>query len=157
MVSFYELFCTATGKSYVGSTAGKLAKRMREHRCLLKAGKHSEPELQADWNKYGEDAFSMLLILGLTNPTVEVRRQYELTLMATKEREGKLYNTKRIAFQPPPGASAMAAKARKANGYKPSPESNEKRRLAQLGKPKGHGAKISATKRRKRDEIVSSS
>ncbi len=147
MVSFYELYCTATGKSYVGSTAGKLTKRMREHRCLLRAGKHSEPELQADWNKYGEKAFEMLFMLGLTNPSIETRRQYELTLMHRREREGRLYNTKRFAFQPPPGASALAAKARQANGYKPSAESNEKRRMAQLGKPK----------KRKRDEIVSSS
>jgi len=136
MVQFYELFCTPTGKSYVGSTAGKLNKRMREHRCLLRAGKHSEPELQADWDKYGEDAFSILFILGLTCPSVEMRRQYELTLMAERERKGKLYNTKRIAFQPPPGASALAAKARQANGYRPSAESNEKRRVTQLGKPK---------------------
>ncbi len=152
MVSFYELFCTATGKSYIGSTAGKLNKRMREHRCLLRAGKHSEPELQADWNRYGEAAFEMRPAPGrwpsaIRSSEIEVRRRHELMLMDLLAKAGKLYNTKRFAFQPPPGASAKAAKARQANGYKPSVESNEKRRLAQLGKPK----------KRKRDEIVSSS
>jgi hypothetical protein len=152
MVSFYELFCTATGKSYVGSTAGKLNKRMREHRCLLRAGKHSEPELQADWNTHGEKAFDIRLTASLTTPTVDQRRQFELGLMTAREQEGRLYNTKRFAFQPPPGVRPPVR-----TGFKQSAESNEKRRNAQLGVPKGHGAKISAAKRRKRDEIVSSS
>lgn len=136
MVTIYELFCAATGKFYVGSTAGKLNKRMREHRCLLRAGKHSEPELQADWDKYGEEYFVAVVVVQLTPVTLQDRRERELQQMTFRAAAGQLYNTKRFAFQPPPGASAKAAKARTANGYRPSPESNEKRRLAQLGKPK---------------------
>jgi hypothetical protein len=63
--------------------------------------------------------------------------------------QGLLLNENEISFRPPPDAPAKAAAARVANGYRPSAESNLKRRLAQLGKPKGHGAKISATKRAK--------
>jgi hypothetical protein len=156
MVWIYELFCKETGKSYVGSTSGTLGKRMREHRCLLKAGKHAEPELQADWDKYGEGAFEMRPALRHEPPDARCKRAAEIGYMELLAERGLLYNSRLIAYQPPPGASALAVKARVSNGYRPSPESNEKRRLAQLGKPKGHGAKISETKRRKRDEIVCS-
>jgi hypothetical protein len=69
----------------------------------------------------------------------------------TKEQHG-LYNEFEISFQPPPGFHDKAIASRKANGYKPTPESNLKRRLAQLGIPKGHGAKISATKQARKNK-----
>jgi len=145
----YGLWCDQTQKVYVGFSAN-VPKRMREHRCLLKSGKHSEPELQRDYNTYGEKSFRVatLAILNKDAPVSE-RRAEELKWMDEFSKDGRLYNTKRISFQPPVGAPAKAAATRQANGYRPSEESNLKRRLAQLGKPKNHGHKISATKRAK--------
>lgn len=143
MVTIYELLNIVNQKAYVGSTSGKLNKRMREHRCLLRAGKHSEPELQADWITYGEAAFIMKAVMQVEHPQ---RAYAEVRYMDAVAHAGRLYNTKRFAYRPPPGASNKAVMARVANGYRPSPESNMKRRLSQLGKPK----------RRKHDEIVSS-
>lgn len=150
MVTIYGLVNIVTGCTYVGCTAGKLGKRMREHRCLLKAGKHAAKRLQKDWNELGESGFrlNVLECLGVEASVIQ-KREKELFWMKKMKQEGKLYNDNETSFSPPKGAPAKAAAARVANGYKPTPESNEKRRLAQLGKPKGHGAKISATKRAK--------
>jgi hypothetical protein len=149
MVTIYELVCTATRKSYVGSTRNP-AKRMREHRCLLRQGKHAEPELQADWAKYGPAEFTLrsLGTLPDSSAVADIRRA-ELDAMDMFDKIGQLYNTKRFAYQPPPGVRPPIRR-----GFQNSAESNLKRRLAQLGVPKGHGAAISAGKKRKRDEIV---
>jgi hypothetical protein len=65
-----------------------------------------------------------------------------------------LYNAFQNSFSPTRAAIEKGVKKRAANlrGSTQSPESNAKRSIAQLGKPKGHGAKISATKQRKRLE-----
>jgi hypothetical protein len=151
MVIIYGLECIRNGKVYVGCTEAKWGKRMREHRCLLRAGKHSEPELQADFNRYGGSAFEMIPLL-VVNEEIDVgtKRALEKRWMEHYAIRGLLYNSRRCSFEPPEGAQALAVKKRVENGYKPSEESNEKRRLAQIGKPKGHGAKISATKQAKR-------
>ncbi len=130
-------------KMYIGCTAGKLSKRLREHRCLLKTGKHTCKPLQDDFNAHGGE----LVIEAFEDVPQENRRERELAVMKIFNGMGRLYNEHIISFSPPEGAQAKAAAQRVANGYRPSAASNEKRRLAQLGKPKGHGAKISATKR----------
>ena len=44
--------------SLVGQTTRLAEIRWKEHRRLLRRGKHCNPHLQYAWNKYGEDAFS---------------------------------------------------------------------------------------------------
>jgi len=153
MVTIYAIVNDVNGKHYIGCTTGKPQKRWREHRCLLRAGKHVCAELQADWKaleiRCGEaDSFFHLQHIDslFDDAPVSLKRQLELRWMDWFAECGLLYNTNRISFQPPPGAPVKAVAARVANGYRPSAESNLKRRLAQLGKPKAHGAKISATK-----------
>ena len=57
----YEIVNTITGKSYVGSTTA-LNRRWNEHKNLLRKGVHESPALQADYDKYGKDAFEFLTI-----------------------------------------------------------------------------------------------
>jgi len=146
MVTVYGLECGATGQVYVGCTAGKIGKRMREHRCLLKSGKHSV-KLQQAWNDHAA-TFSMRPLEVLPSDVAVIeKRERELSWMKHYRALGLLLNEHDISFSPPPGHAKKAAHTRfVVNGYRPSAESNLKRRLAQLGKPKGHGAKISATK-----------
>ena len=144
----YALRCSANNKHYVGCTA-KLSKRYREHRCVLKAGKHACAALQADWNLFGEETFSLLPLEPFDAAIAADKRTKELKWMEYFRKRDQLYNDNLTSFQPPVGASAKAAAARVARGYRPSAESNLKRSLAQRGIPKGHGAKISATKRAK--------
>jgi group I intron endonuclease len=142
----YALRCSENNKHYVGCT-GKLQKRFREHRCLLRAGQHVCQSLQADWTQFGEDSFFMIPLEPFDAATASEKRERELKWMRYFEGRGQLYNENTVSYQPPPGASAKAAAARVSSGFKWSEETNLKRSLAQKGKPKGHGAKISATKR----------
>ncbi len=157
MATIYEVVCWKTGKRYIGCTSGKLSKRMREHRCLLNKGTHSSKEMIKDWNLYGQECFEITAIQRDVPDSKDEKRKAE-TYWFERTPKNQLYNISLCSFAPPKGAPALAAKARKANGYRPSQESNRKRREAQLGIPKNHGHKISATKRRNRllksDDIV---
>jgi len=147
MVTVYGLEDASTGAAYVGCTAGKIGKRMREHRSLLKAGKHSSKRLQEAWNDHaGEFQMKVLETMPAEVSVIE-KRERELSWMKHYRGSNLLLNENEYSFRPPPNAPTMAAKSRVANSYRQSAESNLKRRLAQIGKPKGHGAKISATKK----------
>ena len=161
MAAVYGIVHLASMKTLVGSvgdgrentirlyksTKSKLSKRFREHRCLLNQGKHAEPDLQSDWDKYGPSAFAMRLLEEIEG-SVESKREAELRWMANLDQQGLLYNQTRLAYALSPEAMKKGVEAsRHAIGNRWTPEANERRRLAQLGKPKGHGAKISATKR----------
>jgi group I intron endonuclease len=52
----YQIRNTLNGKVYIGS-AENVYDRWAVHRSLLKHGNHHCPPLQADWIKYGKDAF----------------------------------------------------------------------------------------------------
>ena len=149
MVTIYGLEDASTGAAYIGCTSGKPGKRMREHRSLLKAGKHSSTRLQKAWNDHAGQFQMRVLETMPAEVSVIEKRERELSWMKHYRVQGLLLNDNEISFQPPKHAPALAAAARVANGYRPSAESNLRRRLAQLGKPKGHGAKISATKQAK--------
>lgn len=140
MVVIYGIECLPTRFVYVGCTKYELAKRCREHFSLLKHRKHTCFQMIEDFAKYGRDAFvSIVLEELLHNTTIAVKRDRELAWMSNFRGEGRLYNQNVASF----------GTGTKPKGWKPSPESNLKRRMAQLGKPKGHGAKISATQKAK--------
>lgn len=145
MVTIYAFVCIANGKAYIGCTRGPIAKRFREHRSLLKTRKHSEKLLQSDWDLHGADYFRMETVYEIDEPNLHTMRAMETFAMQRYKAQGLLYNQNEASFQPTPEAIAKSARNPR-RGFKQSAESNEKRRLAQLGKPKGHGAKISATK-----------
>ena len=149
MVTIYGLEDASTGAAYIGCTAGKPGKRMREHRSLLKAGKHNSTKLQEAWNDHAGQFQMRVLETMPVGVSVIEKRERELSWMKHYRVQGLLLNDNEISFQFPKHAPALAAAARVANGYRPSAESNLRRRLAQLGKPKGHGAKINATKQAK--------
>ena len=149
MVTIYGLEDASTGAAYVGCTAGRPGKRMREHRSLLKSGKHTSRKLQEAWNDHAGQFQMKVLETMPAEVSVIEKRERELSWMKHYRAQGLLLNDNELSFRPPPDAPAKAAAARVANGYRPSAKSNLKRRLAQLGRPKGHGDKISATKRAK--------
>lgn len=148
MVKIYALRCIKNDFVYIGCTKYKLSKRFREHRCLLRNNKHSISDLQKDWLLFGEQSFEMIDLESVEN-TIDIKRSAEKRWMKYYSDLGKLYHQNIQSFEPPLGAQAKASQARMKNGYRHSSESNLKRSLAQLGIPKGHGAKISATKRAK--------
>jgi hypothetical protein len=148
MVSVYAIECHANGCAYIGCTKGKIGKRMREHRCLLNQRKHTASKMVADWHRFGSGAFSIRVLESLPDsPTIEAKRACELKWMNDYSAEGRLYNAHLTSFAPTPEAMAKGqANSQLYPGNRWSSEANAKRSLAQLGIPKGHGAKISATK-----------
>ena len=151
MAKIYALECLVNGFAYVGVTSAKLSKRLREHRCLCRNGKHHAKKLTEDWIKYGEGAFVMKVLedadYAYRGAHCE-REQYWIDVYASN---GKLYNAHDKSTGLGGEYSRLGNEAAKSVvGNRWSAEANEKRSKAQLGKPKGHGAKISATKQAKK-------
>lgn len=156
MAIIYALIHAQSFKHYIGCTKGKLAKRMREHRCLLNAGKHTCKPLQEDWTRYGESAFVAKIYDELPpDASLRDKRGRELYRMNALKDAGLLYNEHIVSFAPTPEATRKGIEAsRHVAGNRWTPEANLKRSLAQKGKPKGHGAKISATKRARKQQVM---
>ena len=150
MVMIYALTCLVNGKAYIGCTAGNPSKRFREHRCKLNQGTHTEPDLLADWRLHGQSMFSMEIVMQLDDDSLHTKRAMEKFTMQRFKAMGLLYNRNEASFSPTPEAIIKGvANSHLQPGNRWTPEVNEKRRIAQLGKPKNHGHKISATKRAK--------
>lgn len=151
MAMIYALENTINGFAYIGVTSGKLSKRLREHRCLCRNHKHHAAKLTEDWHKYSEEAF---VIRKLEDAVYHHRGAFceaEQKWITHYDLLGKLYNARNIAntFTQEEMRRGVEA-SRTSTGNRWTPEANEKRRLSQLGIPKGHGAKISATKQAKK-------
>lgn len=147
MPMIYAIENKVTGFAYVGCTKGNLAKRMREHRCLLNQGKHLATKMQEDWKQQGEQVFKTIELERLAeDATVVEKRVRELYWM--QKYQDKLYNAHQVSFAPTRQAMEKGvANAHKVPGNRWTEDANQKRSEAQKGIPKGHGAKISATKR----------
>lgn len=118
----YALKCS-NGWGYVGCTAGKLNKRMREHRCLLNSGDHKVTKLQEDWDTLGAEAFSMVGLEELPREsTVVDKRIRELYWMQHFSTKGKLYNQYQVSFQPVPEAIERGVAASALSGHRQTPE-----------------------------------
>lgn len=152
MVQVYAIKCLVNGYTYVGCTKGKMSKRLREHRCLLRSNSHKCTKLQYDWNSYGEQQFIIEELEKLhKDATVDVKRECEMKWMKMFEDINLLYNLYLVSYRPTDEAIKKGvANAHLFKGNRWTPEANLKRSLSQIGIPKGHGAKISATKQAKK-------
>lgn len=151
MATIYALTCTENGKAYIGVTAGKLSKRFREHRCLCNTGKHHATKLIDDWKAFGESAFKMVTLEDAEYSHRGAHCEAEQKWINHYSQLGNLYNAHARSSGLGNELTRRGVEAsRSVIGNRWTAEANEKRRLAQLGKPKGHGAKISATKQANR-------
>ena len=62
----YAIKNTVSQKIYVGCTTD-IKKRMQQHFYVLRRGKHSEKDMQADFDKYGKDSFEVKVITSFEN------------------------------------------------------------------------------------------
>jgi len=155
MAVIYALKCLVNDFAYIGVTKSKLAKRYREHRCLCNNNKHHATKLNADWNLYGEKVFEMVVLEEADYSHRGSHCEEEQKWIDHYAKQGKLYNGHERSSGLGGETSLKGVEAaKKVIGKRWSPEANEKRRLAQLGKPKGHGAKISATKQAKKKQVM---
>ena len=150
MAIVYALTITSYVGTYIGCTRGKLSKRLREHRCLLNAGKHTCGGLQFLYDLRPNNL--VITALAECGDDLASRRAAELAAM---EAAGSALLNEKHSFRPSEEARRKGVEAsRHVEGRKRSPEANLKRSLAQKGKPKGHGAKISATKQARKAQQV---
>ena len=57
----YQIQCSKTRMTYLGST-GNIIKRLKQHYKQLKTNHHSNQEMQADFNQWGENSFQVSFI-----------------------------------------------------------------------------------------------
>lgn len=55
----YKIINNVTEEKYVGQTTN-FSRRIKDHKEALRVNRHKNPKLQASWNKYGEENFSII-------------------------------------------------------------------------------------------------
>ena len=151
MAMVYALTHSQSGMAYIGVTSN-LAKRFREHRCLLRNKKHHAKKLQELWNDcfYPEIDWVMVELQDANYAHRGAACETEQQWIDYYENNGLLLNANKTSQGLGGEITLKGIEASRKVPRIQTLESNEKRRQAQLGKPKGHGAKISATKQAKK-------
>lgn len=75
----YQILCSVSGKSYVGSSR-RIYQRWFQHRQDLRKSKHHSPRLQLAWSKHGEDAFAFSVLEECSIDELFVREQFHLDM-----------------------------------------------------------------------------
>lgn len=70
----YAIICTATWRSYIGSSCD-IDLRMKCHFESLRNNRHQNPDLQKDWNQYGKDKFKWEVIEKIEDDLVLLDRE----------------------------------------------------------------------------------
>lgn len=144
----YRITCVENQKFYIGSTVNK-NQRWARHRRELRTGIHKNKNMQASWNKYGEEAFLFEVIQEVAETAqLMAEEQRHLDVCVGKE---DCFNHNPFADSPWRGKSGEGTPRW---GVKASPEVCEKIRLAVSGEnhrnwgktiPEETQAKIKAT------------
>ena len=61
MIGIYAIKCGSNGKVYIGQSKN-MNQRISLHKCNLKHLRHPNKQLQEDYNKYGGDSFSFIVL-----------------------------------------------------------------------------------------------
>lgn len=111
----YLIRCDVNGRVYIGS-AKNLDRRLYEHRRELRQGKHCNGRLQNAFNKYGEAAFSFLILEECAIRSLITREQFYINL----------YDSARVGFN-------IASVAYSQLGFRHSEASKKKMSLSHMG------------------------
>lgn len=64
----YRITCQASGKQYIGQTSLSIRERRTQHLDMLRANRHHNHWLQADWNLYRPEQFTFEVLEVVTDP-----------------------------------------------------------------------------------------
>ena len=92
-VGVYGIHNVVTGKWYVGSSL-EMTKRWRRHLWELRNGRHHSPKLQRSYDKHGEGAFQLVILMEC--PEAELEAQETAAIQRFDSRENG-YNVAREA------------------------------------------------------------
>lgn len=87
MVTIYLIDNKKNWKGYVGCTTNSLAKRFGQHKYLLRRGVHPNKQLQSDWDRYGEVAFSIIALESCSDTEMYAREKYHIERLGTLDPE----------------------------------------------------------------------
>jgi hypothetical protein len=87
----YAIVNILTQDQYIGSS-GDIAARLKQHKGLLRQGKHHARLLQEAWNSYGEEVFQFAILEAV--PDIHLLEAVEQRYL---DEEGPVYNGARIA------------------------------------------------------------
>ena len=74
----YAIYSSAERAAYVGSTACTAYRRYSVHRGQLRGGMHHCRALQSAWQRFGEDAFTMVVLetIGAAEPLLDAEYRW---------------------------------------------------------------------------------
>lgn len=123
----YEIFNSANGKRYIGSSIN-LRKRIGEHQRKLDAGTHENDRLQKAYKKYGREAF-VIRVVELVDERVErlAREQFWIDHHKCADRSVG-YNIYPIAGSPTGASPSDEARRRMSEAQRRRPPISEETR-----------------------------
>src|SRR2546430_3311726 len=145
----YAIVNTVNGKCYIGSTMD-MSQRWKDHRKLLKRGKHHSPHLQNAYNLYGHDAFEYVVIESVPGNSKALLLEREQFYIDTKYPE---YNVSPAARSPAGVTRSLEFRSKMSKAKKAYVFTEEHRRnLSKANKGKGKGRHVSEEQIRKAAE-----
>jgi len=121
----YKIVNNINGRCYIGS-AKNIKRRWQHHICSLKKQRHSNPFLQADYNKCGQNCLNFLILEECVEEAIIEREQYWLNIYY--DDQNQCYNLRKIAESNRgyKASDATRQKMREAKkGFRPSPATIE--------------------------------
>lgn len=97
----YAIRCLVSGRVYIGSSQD-IALRFKDHRTLLRTGKHHCIGLQRAWNKYGEIAF-VVDVLELADQSILLEREQAWFDVYAVQTSKRTYNASIVPGAPMKG------------------------------------------------------
>jgi group I intron endonuclease len=131
----YIITCTPTSKIYIGSSVN-IRNRCREHRGILRKGKHHSRHLQNAWNKYGEENFVFDVLHPCDEGDLMVFEQWYLDTLCPYGKRG--FNIAKNAQAPAMGLEVSLETRKKLSestkAFWSTPEGRAKKKAASTGR-----------------------
>ena len=115
-IGIYRITNTVDGKSYIGKTGMNFGDRWDNHRAMLNAGKHSNPNLQRAWIEFGKECFEFEIIECVDN--LERLNALEIKYISQYRKDGLCYNISDGGDLPPNLGKHLSEDTKKKIGQK---------------------------------------
>jgi hypothetical protein len=102
----YRIQCVITKRQYIGQSSNAVL-RFATHLLQLNGRRHINKALQQDWDQYGQNAFTFVVIKRIDCPRERCR--VESSLINSKSLRGKLYNNTQLKQAKPTKKRRRAA------------------------------------------------